>query len=61
MESLNAIKGLAETLKERGYTVNVLQDGRLLLRIGKEAQPGLLAVFGPIEIKDLRAVISLLG
>ncbi len=57
---MKAIKSYAEMLKERGYTLNLLHEGKLLLRLGKEAQPGLLAVFGPVEVRDLKAVIKLL-
>lgn len=61
MDKLRALKGFGEDLKARGYTLNVSQNGRIILRIGSEAKPGLLRFLGPIEVKDLRAVLKLIG
>lgn len=53
--------GTAKKLKEMGYTLNVKIDGNTIMRVGKDAKPGIMAIFGPIEITDLRKVISLFG
>ncbi len=34
MEKLKALKGLAEELKNKGYTLNVLNEGKLILKVG---------------------------
>lgn len=60
MEELKALKGLAVELKDNGYTLNVFHGEKLILRMGKEAKPGLLSVFGPVEVKDLMGVVKLL-
>jgi len=60
VEELKALKGLAVELKDNGYTLNILHGGKLILRMGKEAKPGLLSVFGPVEVKDLVGVVKLL-
>ncbi len=60
MESLKKLKGFAEELKGKGYTVNVRHEGNVILRMGKDADPGILSLFGPIEIKDLKAVAKFL-
>jgi hypothetical protein len=57
MEKLSFLVDIAEELKERGITVNVSQNGKMILRMGREADPGVLGFFGPVEIKDLRAVL----
>jgi hypothetical protein len=61
MKELGRLKKLAEELKERGYTVNVMIEGNPVLRIGKEAKPKLLSFFGPIEIKDLKTALKILS
>jgi len=61
MEKLKALKGLAEELKNQGYTLNILNEGKLILKVGKEAKPGLLFAIGPIEVKDLAGVLKFLG
>jgi len=61
VKELSELMGLANELKKRNYTVNIFNNKKLILRMGKEAKPGLLSAFGPIEIKDLRAILSLLG
>ncbi|MFQ5975029.1 MAG: hypothetical protein ACE5J5_01760 [Candidatus Hydrothermarchaeales archaeon] len=60
MEGLKKLKGFAEELKEKGYTVNVRHNGDAILRMGKEAEPGILSLFGPIEVLDLKAVAKIL-
>jgi hypothetical protein len=59
MKELEALKGVATELKERGYTLNILDGEKLILKMGAEAKPGLLSVFGPIEVKDLKAILKL--
>lgn len=60
MEKLKALKGMAVELKDNGYTLNIFDGEKLILRMGKEAKPGLLSVFGPVEIKDLVTMVKLL-
>lgn len=60
MEELKALKGLATELKDNGYTLNIFHEGKLILRMGKEAKPGLLSVFGPVEVKDLATMLKFL-
>ena len=60
MKELEALKGIAAELKERGYTLNILDEEKLILKMGAEAKPGLLSVFGPIEVKDLKAILKLM-
>lgn len=54
MEGLKKVRNVAEQLKSKGITVNVIYEKNLAFRIGKEAKPGLLALFGDIEIVDLK-------
>lgn len=61
MKEVGALKGLADELKERGYTLNIFEGEKLILKMGAEAKPGLLAVIGPIEVKDLKALLGYLG
>jgi hypothetical protein len=61
MKELGALKVLAAELKERGYTLNIFDGEKLILRMGAEAKPGLLSVLGPIEVKDLAAILKYLG
>ncbi len=56
---ISGIKEFAEKLKERGYTLNVYIDGELVLVIGKNAKPGLLGMFAPVEIKNLKKVLEI--
>lgn len=60
MKELEALKGLAAKLEEEGYTLNIFDGEKLILKIGAEAKPGLLSVFGPIEVTDIRAILKLL-
>ncbi|MBU2559928.1 hypothetical protein KKA03_03445 [archaeon] len=60
MKGLEALKGVAVELKERGYTLNILEGEKLILKMGAGAKPGLLSAFGPIEVKDLKAILKLL-
>ncbi|MFQ6137161.1 MAG: hypothetical protein ACE5PM_08285 [Candidatus Hydrothermarchaeales archaeon] len=61
MERLKSFRKFAEELRDRGYTINILHKGNLVLRMGKDAEPGLLSLFGPIEVKDIKAVARILN
>lgn len=54
MEGIKKIKEVAQQLKEREITVNVVYKGETVFRIGKDAKPGLLGVFGDVEVLDLK-------
>lgn len=60
MKELGALKGLAAELKDKGYTLNIFDGEKLILKMGAEAKPGLLSVLGPIEVKDLAAILKFL-
>ncbi len=60
MKELEALKGLATSLEQEGYTLNIFEGEKLILKIGAETNPGLLSVFGPIEVKDLTAILKLM-
>jgi hypothetical protein len=61
VEGLKSLKGIAKRLKEDGYTVNISYEDKVILRLGKNARSGLLSLFGPIEVKDLKTVLKILG
>lgn len=61
MEKLRTLTDIAKRLEAEGYTLNVLNEDKLIMRIGKEAKPGLLSPFGPVEIRDIRAILRFLG
>jgi hypothetical protein len=54
VEGIKRIKQAAERLKEKDLTVNVIYKGKAAFRIGKEAKPGLLSMFGDVEVLDLK-------
>ncbi len=54
MEGIKRIKEVAEQLKAKGITVNVIYQEKAAFRIGKEAKPGLLSVFGDVEVLDIK-------
>jgi hypothetical protein len=54
MEGLKKIKEVAEQLKAKGITINVIYKEKPVFRIGKNAKPGLLSVFGDVEVLDLK-------
>jgi len=54
VEGIKRIREVAEQLKAKGVTVNVIYKGRAIFRIGKEARPGLLGIFGDVEVLDLK-------
>lgn len=60
MQELGFLKDIGDTLKEKGLTVNVYTDEKLIMKIGSAAKPGLLSILGPVEVKDLKKVLVLL-
>lgn len=66
MKELGGIKELlkfkraAEGLKEKGLTVNLMIEGSTIVRMGADANPGLLSFVGPIEVKDMKGIIKVL-
>ncbi|MFQ5800894.1 MAG: hypothetical protein ACE5HH_04150 [Candidatus Hydrothermarchaeales archaeon] len=54
MEGVKRIKDIGEHLKAKGITVNIIYKGKAVFRIGKEAKPGLLGIFGDVEVLDLK-------
>lgn len=61
MEGLKKVKGVAENLKNNGITVNVVYQGKAIFRMGKDAKPGLLGVFGDVEVLDLKKTAEILN
>ena len=59
--NLESLKGIANELKDHGYTINVYHKGKIVMRIGKNASSGILTYFAPIEIKDLKTLLKLIG
>jgi len=59
--NLESLKGIAKELKDKNYTVNVYHNGKIVLRIGKNASSGILSYFAPVEIKDLKTLLKLIG
>ncbi len=51
---------LAKQLEEKGHTINVFKDDKLVLRLGKGAKPGLLSFFGPVQVLDLKTLTKLM-
>jgi hypothetical protein len=60
VKELESLKQLAKTLEEKGFTLNISRKGKLILKMGKDAKPGLLSFIGPIEIKDLKGILEFL-
>lgn len=58
MERLKALRSFAEALENRGCTINVFHEDKLILRIGKDAK-GLLSFFG-IEVGNLKTLLKFL-
>jgi hypothetical protein len=56
--SMEKLLELAKRLEEKGYAIEVVHEGRVILKLGKGAKPGLLKALGPVEIKDIRAVLG---
>jgi hypothetical protein len=61
MEKLRALTGIAKELEAMGYTLNVFHEDKLIMRIGKEARPGLLRTIGPVEVRDIRSLLRFIG
>lgn len=58
MEKLSFLTELAEELKARGITINITQNGKVILRMGDGVNPGLLGFVGPVEVRDLKALLK---
>lgn len=56
--SMERLLALARKLEEKGYALEVVHEGRVILRLGRGAKPGLLRALGPVEVRDLRALLS---
>ena len=56
--SMEKLLALARKLEEKGYAIEVVHEGKVVLKLGRGAKPGLLRALGPVEIRDLRAVLS---
>jgi hypothetical protein len=54
MERVKKVKLVAEELKAKDITVNVVYKGKAVFRIGADAKPGLLSMFGDVEVLDLK-------
>jgi hypothetical protein len=54
MERIRKVKKVAEELKAKDITVNVVYKGKAVFRIGADAKPGLLSMFGDVEVLDLK-------
>ncbi|MBI5252949.1 MAG: hypothetical protein HY930_00910 [Euryarchaeota archaeon] len=58
MERLKALRSFAEALENKGYTVSVFHEDKLILRMGKDAK-GLLSFFG-VEVGNLKTLLKFL-
>jgi hypothetical protein len=56
--SMERLLALARKLEEKGYALEVVHEGRVILRLGRGAKPGLLRALGPVEVRDLRTLLS---
>ncbi len=56
--SMERLLALAKKLEEKGYALEVVHEGRVILKLGRGAKPGLLRALGPVEIRDLRTLLS---
>ncbi len=56
---MQRLMDLAKELDERGYTVDVFNGSKQILRMGKDAKPGLLGFFGPFQVIDLKTLLKL--
>ena len=54
MEGLKNVKKVAQELSKRNVTVNIIYQGTAAFRIGADAKPGLLSMFGDVEVLDLK-------
>ncbi|MFQ5815297.1 MAG: hypothetical protein ACE5G7_02255 [Candidatus Hydrothermarchaeaceae archaeon] len=63
-DSKRGIRGLvdlARRLEGKGYTLSVFNGDKLVLRLGKDAKPGILTFLGPVQISDLKTLAKLMG
>ncbi len=58
---IQSIVEVAKSLEEKEFTLNVFSGDKMVLRLGKDAKPGLLTFLGPIQVTDLKAVTKMLG
>ncbi len=56
--NMEGLLALAKKLEEKGYAIEVVHEGRVILRLGRGARPGLLRALGPVEVRDLRTLLS---
>ena len=56
--SMERLLAVAKKLEEKGYAIEVVHEGRVILRLGRGAKPGLLRALGPVEVRDLRTLLS---
>ncbi|NOZ58530.1 MAG: hypothetical protein GXO66_02985 [Euryarchaeota archaeon] len=56
--SMERLLSLAKKLEEKGYAIEVVHEGRVILKLGRGAKPGLLRALGPVEVRDLRTLLS---
>lgn len=59
MEGIKKIKEIAKHLKAEGITVNVIYKETQAFRVGKEAKPGLLGIFGDVEVLDMKKTVEI--
>lgn len=58
------VRGLADFAKRlegKGFTLDVFNSDKLVLRLGKGAKPGLLTFFGPVQVSDIKTLVKLMG
>ncbi len=58
--SIGRLRELAEELEAAGYTVEVVYRDRVVLRAGRHARGSLLGRVMPVEVKDVKALLTLL-
>ncbi|MFH1774563.1 MAG: hypothetical protein ABH874_06355 [Methanobacteriota archaeon] len=58
MERLKALRSFAKDMEDKGYTVSVFHEGKLIIRIGKDAK-GLFSFFG-VEVGNLKTLLKFL-
>ncbi len=58
---LRDLADVAKKLEAKEYTLDVLDEDKLILRLGRDARPGLLKFFGPIQVVDLKSILRLMG
>jgi len=58
MERLKALRSFAKDMEDKGYTVSVFHEDKLIIRLGKDAK-GLLSFFG-VEVGNLKTLLKVL-